>query len=159
MNVAILGWGSLIWDERPNFDKWHEKWLCDGPVLKLEFSRISKSRACALTLVIDETNGELCRVAYAMSKRQNPDDAICDLRCREDSVLGSIGYFFANGSRSGKPAIPDRIRAWANEKKIGVVVWTGLTSNFQVKVGKPFSIPEAVSYLKTLSPERVENRN
>lgn len=51
--IAILGWGSLIWDERPEFDSHHEEWTSGGPVLQLEFSRISESRKGALTLVID----------------------------------------------------------------------------------------------------------
>ena len=154
MRIAILGWGSLIWEKRPEFDKWHEDWLPDGPMLKLEFSRISESRADALTLVIDDKHGELCCVDYALSKRRTPDDAICDLRCREGTILRHIGYHFADGSRSGEPAVPDRIRTWAKDKKLDVVVWTGLSSNFQQKErGKPFSVREALSYLKALSPE------
>jgi hypothetical protein len=43
--IAILGWGSLIWDSKhpraPEFDKWHEAWMDNGPRIKLEFSRIS----------------------------------------------------------------------------------------------------------------------
>jgi len=123
-------------------------------MLKLEFSRISKSRASALTLVIDDQRGELCCVNYALSKRQTPDDAICDLRCREGTILRHIGYHFADDSRSGGPAVPDTIQIWAKEKKFDVVVWTGLPSNFQQKKhGKQFWIQEAFSHLKTLSPE------
>lgn len=153
MNIAILGWGSLIWDERSEFDNWHDGWLPDGPTLNLEFSRISESRACALTLVIDEHHGELCKVVYAMSKRQNANDAICDLRSREGTILKRISHHFADDSRSDEPAVPKNIETWAKEKKLDVVVWTGLPSNFQDEVGKPFSIPEALSYLKDLPPE------
>ena len=35
--IAILGWGSLLWEERPEFDKRHDGWRCDGPSLKLDF--------------------------------------------------------------------------------------------------------------------------
>jgi hypothetical protein len=54
--IAVLGWGSLIWDTTANqeFDRLRGNWRYDGPVLNLEFSRKSKkSRAGALTLVID----------------------------------------------------------------------------------------------------------
>ena len=153
MNIAILGWGSLIWDDHPEFDTHRESWLPDGPNLPLEFSRISSSRLGALTLVIDENYGDICRVAYTMSKRQNPDDAICDLRCREGTTHNNIGYYYADHSRSGRPIIPDGIKLWAQQKKIDVVVWAGLASNFETKCGIPFSVEAALSYLKNLSPE------
>ena len=63
MKIAILGWGSLLWDNQPEFDRWHESWQYDGPRLKLEFSRVSKSRLRALTLVIDEIYGTPAVVA------------------------------------------------------------------------------------------------
>ena len=92
MKIAILGWGSLLWDQRAEFDKQHEGWQFDGPSLKLEFSRVSETRNNALTLVLDSNNGNSCQVAYALSNRKNPDDAICDLRCREGTTLKNIGF-------------------------------------------------------------------
>lgn len=81
MHIYILGWGSLIWDKRPEFEDYHGPWQSDGPTLKLEFSRISqKTRLGALTLAIDPSNGAPCRVAYTRSTRKDPNDAICDLR-------------------------------------------------------------------------------
>lgn len=155
LKIAILGWGSLIWEKCPEFDEWREDWCCDdGPAVKLEFSRISESRDGALTLVIDELNGDVCKVAYAISKRQYPDDSICDLRSREGTSLRRIGYYFADGSRSGDPDIPESIRAWTNKTKLDVVVWTALPSNFREIRKKAFSVPEALSYLKTLTPEQ-----
>lgn len=157
MQIAILGWGSLIWDEHPTFDKLHEKWLPGGPELRLEFSRISSIngiRKGALTLVIDEEHGSICRVKYAMSKRTSPDDTICDLRCREGTKCDRIGYYFADLSRSGKPHVPDSIKEWAQKTKIDVVVWAGLKNNFKEKnENKEFSVLEAISYLKSLPPE------
>ena len=64
--IAILGWGSLIWDERSDFDDWHDKWEDDRPIL---------SRKHALTLVIDGENGVPCRAQFAFSKRRSPEDA------------------------------------------------------------------------------------
>jgi len=42
MEIAILGWGSLLWDQCTEFDSQHDSWNYDGPELKIEFSRISK---------------------------------------------------------------------------------------------------------------------
>lgn len=89
--IAILGWGSLLWDIRPEFDEYHELWQFDGPDLPLEFSRVSSSRKGALTLVIDEANGATCRSAYALSTHREPDEAIADLRCREGTLMRHRG--------------------------------------------------------------------
>lgn len=151
--IAILGWGSLIWDERPEFDSHHEEWTSGGPVLQLEFSRISESRKGALTLVIDKDHGAACETNYAVSTRKNPDDAIADLRCREGTVMRHMGYYFADGSRTCDPQVPETIAPWAVENKFDVVVWTGLPSNFTAEKGKDFSIPDAIAHLQSLTPE------
>lgn len=153
MKIAILGWGSLIWDKRPEFDRQHEEWLPNGPALKLEFSRISDGREGALTLVIDNEHGETCETNYAVSKRKNPHDTIADLRCREGTIMRHMGYYFADGSRSCEPHLPETIGPWATEKGFDVVVWAGLPSNFKSKTGKDFSIPNAIDYLQSLSSE------
>ena len=57
MKIAILGWGSLIWQPKDlKFDAnigWKEK----GPILPIEFARISKDGR--LTLVITKDAKEV----------------------------------------------------------------------------------------------------
>jgi len=151
-HIAILGWGSLLWDERPEFDEHRSPWELDGPDLKLEFSRVSESRSGALTLVVDPVNGSICRVANARSKRRNPKDAICDLRSREGTTRSNMGIYFADGSsnQSKDPATLDTIKAWATSKDIDVVLWTDLPSNFAKDRGCSFSVENAVAYLRNL---------
>ncbi len=155
MRIAILGWGSLLWEEREEFDRQHRPWEYDGPTLKLEFSRISSSRLGALTLVIDYEHGFYTKVAWCLSKRNDPEEAICDLRCREGTTLSNIGRVF--------PSNPERnhfrgdkaytaIHSWVTAKHLDAVVWTDLVSNFKVERGNPFSIQEALTYLKSLTP-------
>ncbi len=153
--IVILGWGSLLWDVRPEFDDRHEAWDFDGPELKIEFSRASHSRRGALTLVIDAMHGAACRVAYAKSRRTDPEDAICDLRSREGTTRSNIGFIFADGSRqqSRDPSALGSIDAWAKTKKLDVVVWTDLGSNFDKVCGKPFSIDAAVAHVQSLDVE------
>lgn len=155
--IAILGWGSLLWDKRPEFDEQHEDWQFDGPSLKIEFSRVSQTRNGALTLVLDTKNGKSCQVAYALSKRQNPDDAICDVRSREGTTLKNVGFYFADNSRkqAREEDVLETIKNWASEKKVDVVIWTDLESNFQKKSksGKPFSIEAALCYIQALDSE------
>ena len=154
MKIAILGWGSLLWDEQPAFDDHHSGWLDDGPTLNLEFSRVSASRKGALTLVIDEKDGAPCRVAYSISKRADPNDAICDLRCREGTILRRIGYWFADpAGQTCDLVIPDGLSQWAKSKSLNVVIWTGLESNFPESAKQDFSTKAAVGYLQGLSSE------
>lgn len=159
--IAILGWGSLIWDtdtgkgrdlELQCSGEWKE---AVGLELPLEFSRVSESRKKALTLVIDETNGALCCVQYRMSKRKELDDAICDLRSREGTNLKNIGYWSADG-RTEKCGVVKRIGDWAEQTKIDAVVWTALESNFFAKSKnkrEEFTVESAIRHIKNLPRE------
>lgn len=153
MKIAILGWGSLLWDKREEFEKhigiWNEK---NGPELEIEFSRISSSRDGALTLVVDEQNGTPCKVAFAFSKRTDPQEVICDLRCREGTTLANIGYYFrdskkTNAKDGSKSHVS--ITTWAEESGVDVVVWTMLKSNFKDETKKEFSTDAAVEYVSS----------
>lgn len=154
LRIALLGWGSLIWDKRPDFDKYHGEWLADGPVLPLEFSRVSgETRKRALTLVIDPDNGVNCTVQYAMSTRKDPDDAIVDLRCREGTVMRRMGFWFADARSTCQPPVPETIPIWAKSKSIDAVVWTGLPTNFKDETSEDFSVDAAIRHLQNLSAE------
>ena len=156
LRVAILGWGSLLWEGSCEFDSWHGSWQYDGPKLKIEFSRISTSRLGALTLVIDTEHGSTTKVAWCLSSREKVEDAVADLRCRERPTNENIRFV----RLEEQPAVPvdpreteGLIVAWAREKNLDAVVWTALRSNFQKKVKKPFSLDAALDYLKKLPPE------
>lgn len=151
--IAILGWGSLLWEERPDFDLHHERWQFDGPRLPIEFARVSMTRERALTLVLDANCGTTCTVAYARSRRSEFEDAICDLRCKEGTTRKNIGFLVADGSaRHARDAgTLETVAAWAKAKSFDVVVWTDLPSNFQAETGQPFSVPAAVRHVASLS--------
>jgi hypothetical protein len=155
--TAILGWGSLLWEERPEFDEWHDDWRPDGPTLKLEFSRVSSSRLGALTLVVDPDHGAPTSVAWCLSKRRDPDDAVADLRCREGCPIRYIARMNVVADTSSADKSEEGIAPWACARGLDVVVWANLPSNFVNKVKKPFSIREAIEYLKRLpTPAKVK---
>ena len=152
--IAILAWGSLLWDEAPDFDRWRERWCFDGPVLKLEFSRISKGRMGALTLVVDPEHGAPNTVAWCLSRRQVAAEAIADLQRREGTIPRNIGVV-----SPAKPEMRARdlgtaqsVRSWAELNALDVVLWTDLPSNFEEKTNQAFSVPTAIAYLETLNP-------
>jgi hypothetical protein len=157
MSIAILGWGSLIWDQVPAFDEWHRNWQFDGPTLKIEFSRVSKSRCGALTLVLDSEHGAECTVAYAFSKRESLEDAICDLRCREGTTVSRIGVLTPTESqcRSRDSEVKNRIKEWSIKAKVDSVIWTDLPGNFAKESNskQPFDVSAAVTHLRSLDAE------
>lgn len=155
MTYAVLGWGSLLWDDGdcPISLKGEAPWELDGPVLPIEFSRVSRCRQHALTLVIDPSNGTNCATHFAIAKRRDFQDVICDLRCREGTVLRRIGFVdLVTGEErcNTLPQLAHTIRAWAADLSIDGVVWTDLPSNFEEEVGKPFTIDTGIEHLRAL---------
>lgn len=150
--VAILGWGSLLWEGGDAFDQWHGPWRFDGPVLKIEFGRVSSRRLGALTLVIDAQYGSPIQVAWCLSKRASLDDAASDLRAREETTIDRVARLELK--RSGdlvtdEPAAT--IATWTKAKRLDAVVWTALGGNFSKEAGVPFSVAAAAHYVKTLT--------
>ncbi|MEL6977526.1 MAG: hypothetical protein AAGM38_02460 [Pseudomonadota bacterium] len=163
--IAVLGWGSLIWDS-DGFDAALEPgwtggaraapsaeqaglWACGaGPVLPLEFSRISRKRPGALTLVIDPEAGAPCVTAVAISVRRAVDEAAADLARRERAPLSAIGCW-APGDAATRSAIAD----WARAHDCAGVVWTALSSSFAERAGAPFSIEAARRHLQALDDD------
>jgi hypothetical protein len=149
-NIAILGWGSLLWDIRPKFSAVIDQcgpWLRGGPTLPLEFSRISKSRGGALTLVVDSQNGTETTVSYCVSKRVRASDAIEDIGVREGPTRKDwIGSFRPPFEQSRYFHV---IRAWASSHGFDDAVWTDLPPDFHA-FSKPFSVEAAVTYVEGL---------
>ena len=152
--IAILGWGSLLWDFRRDFDAHHENWQDDGPSLPIEFCRVSESRRRALTLVIDDAHGHDCTVAYAISKRADARDATYDLQSREGTSLDKIRCLDVNAE---VPAKGDKVGAaiweWAKGKQLAFVVWTALPNNFKKETGLEFSVEAAIHHVQQLPAE------
>jgi len=149
--IALLGWGSLLWEGGAEFDAWHEPWHHDGPSLPIEFSRISRTRGGALTGVIDPEHGVPVRVAWCLSRRAAIAQAVEDLRTRERTAARRIGWVAPTGAGSGRDAASrDAVRAWAAERGFDAAVWTDLPSNFAEAAGAPFSVPAAIAYLRKL---------
>lgn len=150
LRTAILGWGSLLW-EGGAFDKWHEGWRNDGPTLNLEFSRVSESRLKALTLVIDRDKGVPIQVAWCLSRRHDPSGARDDLRSREGTTVRNIGrVLLAQPDSELADESASTITVWGRTQALDSVVWTGLSSNFELATGRPFSVDSALAHLRSL---------
>jgi hypothetical protein len=104
-----------------------------------------------LTLVIDPDNGFPTAVSFCISRRNEIEQIIEDLRIREGAGKSGIGFFHKNGTNKfrDKPTF-EAIAAWATVKKLDGVVWTDLRSNFTKETGKSFSVENALDYLAGL---------
>jgi hypothetical protein len=118
--IAILGWGSLIWDLDQLAANVRGSWKRGGPALPVEFSRVSHKRQEALTLVIDPEHGVPVATRFIVSRRSDPDDAACDLRTREGTVIRNIGLIDLDSgfARSKCQTLTDVVRSWAESARI-----------------------------------------
>jgi len=161
MIVAILGWGSLIWDPRNlqiDTTKGVRGWIEGGPLLPIEFARISNDGR--LTLVIAPNEDHEIATLYAFSKYQEVDEAILDLAVREGCGKNRIGVYikhidqFSNNFLSKKfQQSRNRIIEWISQKEIGALIWTNLSVNYEEKLNQKFSKENVIGYLNFLSPD------
>jgi hypothetical protein len=164
MKIAVLGWGSLIWDRRTLAIA--EDFKPCGPHLSIEFCRVSGGGR--LTLVIAEDFGTSCKTYAAMSAFSDLNAALENLWTREGSgnealpknvrSNGRVGWIdAANGNHSEKamerhPRAVAAITAWAQTNGYDAVIWTALASNFHEpgKAAEPFSEESAIRHLEAL---------
>src|SRR5690606_7041692 len=132
MKIAILGWGSLVWQPKElKYDK-SFGWEKDGPILPIEFARISKDGR--LTLVITP-NGTKVPTLYTLSDYRAIDEAVLDLAVREGSGRKSIGWY----DKAKDEFLPeifahqDEIREWIKGRDFDAVIWTNLGEKWERK--------------------------
>lgn len=152
MKIAILGWGSLIWDPR-NLD-FNEQigWDVNGPGLPIEYARISGDGR--LTLVITE-NGTIVPTLYAISKFKDFEKAKENLRSREGTNHKYIGWYNRNSATfySEDFLFKENIKSWITETDIDFVIWTNLPEKWITKTEKEINPKERITYLKELNSD------
>jgi hypothetical protein len=155
MRIAIIGWGSLIWC--PGSLQIRTGWFSNGPILPIEFARISGDGR--LTLVINPGSPEV-RTYWAVSDLTHSKEARVNLAQREGTTLAQIHSVDTNvedpaaGSASG---LNTAIRSWLkSQQNLDAAVWTGLGSNWKDRRGRDFSAEDAVGYLSELERQRDE---
>jgi len=153
--IAIIGWGSLVWDLDDLAPKVTGGWaMAGGPRLPLEFSRISPKRLMSLVVVIDPDHGADCPSHAIASVRDDIHDAAEDLRARERAGdIARIGAVCAvtGFSRGAHPAIVARVADWCAQTGARGAVWTDLPRNFKAETGQPFSVDAGLAYLRALT--------
>jgi len=153
MKIAILGWGSLLWD--PAALQLATPFELTGPRLPIEFCRVSKNHR--LTLIIDESFGTLCQTYAATSANTELDQAIENLRLREAMSSARDVGFVELATQQRSPAATERhphavetIADWALHAGYDAAIWTALDSHFEAETREPFSVNAAMRFLEAL---------
>jgi hypothetical protein len=148
MNIAFVGWGSLIWN--PCGLKTTGSWKTDGPLLPVEFARISKNGRLTLVLYPDAWDVQTLWVHAACSDLQ---EAIDNLAKREETSRNGIGFICipdCNKRCIVVPEISSRVKMWTRQKEFDAIVWTDLPSNFEKRTKMQFNENNVVKYLLEL---------
>ncbi len=155
--IAVLGWGSLIWDLDDLAPLVAPPWrLAEGPRLPMEFSRVSPKRMRSLVVVLDPEDGVDCATSAIASVRRDINHAAEDLRRRERARdIAQIGALCLDTGfvRSTLAEVAERVRAWCAATGARGAVWTDLPRNFHAETGAPFSLDAGIAYLRGLGPE------
>jgi hypothetical protein len=160
VKIAILAWGSLVWDPRDL--KTAAEFVPNGPLLPIEFCRVSKDGR--LTLAIDERFGDVCTSYSAPCALDDLNQAIENLRLREGTSASNIGFVEPASDRQSEvaaerhPQAVATIAAWVESSGYDAAIWTALASNFDEwgKGGEPFSVTAAIRYLEALKAKNPE---
>lgn len=146
MAIAILGWGSLLWQKNSNVCGGEDEdilqikeaeWNEDGPTLPIEFCK--KSSRDRITLVISKKYGSPCKTYWATSKFDDFDRARRNLQCREGNKEGDKIYYIRRheGALCVYPELPPEdgnlfaeIRKWLDERPyLNGVLWAGFAAD------------------------------
>ncbi|QZK99484.1 hypothetical protein K5L04_07030 [Flavobacterium psychrophilum] len=145
MKIAILGWGSLIWKPDNLAYKIESKWSTDGPIMPIEFARVSNDGR--LTLVITDEGTEVTTL-FAISTFESLEQSILNLAIREGSSIANIGFY----EKTNKQFSPSNfkyqknIENWIEQNNsIDAVIWTNLSENWKIK------IKDRIQYLSSLN--------
>jgi len=147
MRIAVLGWGSLYWDRREL--RARDGWHTNGPVLPIEFARVSRDRR--LTLVLFE-QAEGVQVLWAEMDVTTVNEAIVNLSQREETNENNIGCVDLHNPTNNKCRVTrvlDVIREWAQDNNLDTVIWTDLPPNFHEKTGRDFNESNVITYLSS----------
>jgi hypothetical protein len=145
MKIAYLGWGSLIWNSR-ELNLPENQWKKDGPLLPVEFVRISDNGR--VTLVIDKKSEPL-PVLWAIAKEKNIKDAV-NLLAKREGPTDPKNIAHVNVADVTEDPIEQVVIDWLKEKDINAAIWT----NLSYKNSRP-SVEEIINYLRDLNGDKL----
>lgn len=160
MPVAVLGWGSLIWQPSNRHGSLiaasGARWDPAGPRLPVEFARISEDGR--LTAVPTPEHGVAVPVLWITSGHSEVGDALVDLARRETGTsISNIHAVTRSGGVLGRPdpEVAGSVHSWMGaHPALDATVWTGFGPGPRWAEMGGFSVANAVAYLESLEGDR-----
>lgn len=157
MRIAILIWGSLFWDKRNLATT--DEWFFDGPVLPIEFARISSGNR--LTLVIKPTFDNVTTL-YAISAYDTLSAARENLRIREGTDnINNIGFIdFTSDNKQVRTAnefVIDILSLWNEERKFDAIIWSDFAPRFSDVTNQQFTLANAITFIENLPDQEKQS--
>ena len=143
MNIACLGWGSLIWN--PRGLPIRRYWFDDGPLLPVEFVR--QSADGRITLAV-ESSARPVRVLWALMDTEDTEEACKALGQREGIAEANLARHVGRWPQGTAEPHP-RIKQWARARDLDAVIWTALPPQLEGVKRTP-SEKEVIAYLQRL---------
>ncbi|MEM7176298.1 MAG: hypothetical protein AAGD47_02325 [Pseudomonadota bacterium] len=157
--IAIIGWGSLIWDLDVLAPQTDLNWRMNaGPRLAMEFTRVSPKRKFGLAVCLDDISGVECPTHVIASTRDDIADAVRDLAIRERTDPQNIGAVCRNTglSNSTRDQVARAVDDWCVQSGFSGAVWTDIGPNFHESNGEAFTVERGIAYLQTLREESLD---
>lgn len=145
MSIAVIGWGSLIWDRRDLGVQ--GRWRTDGPRLPIEFARKSENGRLTLVTVPD---AEPQQTYWVISTFTTVEAARENLREREGKrvALRDIHWATRSELHDAKNVIAALVQEWISlHVEVDAAIWTGLNATIE----GPDVVAKAVQYLAGLA--------
>ena len=145
MRIAVIGWGSLIWDPREL--PVQGGWRPNGPKLPVEFARFSGGDRLTLVLL---PGVPLQPSLWTLSQSGSLQQARRDLKEREEVALNNIGVCAKEGAAGEGGLGSELIVPWLHEVDLDGAVWTTLSPNRPDKTAGMTTVAERMSWLREL---------
>ena len=148
MQIAVIAWGSLLWQPAPL--KLASGWHPGGPLLPLEFVRNSEDTA-ELALAVCES-AALCPTYWAYLDTSDVPSARANLREREKidparpDWIGTVP-----AADVALSPVAARIEAWRIARRIDAVVWTALPARSRGREGRVPGAQEVLDWVASRS--------
>ena len=146
MKIACLGWGSLIW--RPENLPIQNSWFENGPMLPIEFTRISSNDR--VTLIIDK-KAKPIRTLWTLMTKNNLSDCINSLAQREETNSNNIHHISTRDSTDDD--VKMIIKEWLLNNNLDTAIWTALSFSSKTNNIRP-DIQIILKHLDTLDTDK-----
>jgi NADH dehydrogenase FAD-containing subunit len=154
MKIGIIGWGSLIWDQRELKTK--GDWLKNGPVIPIEFCRLSTDGR--ITLVINQ-DFKLVPTLIIESFYETLEEAIYDLALREqtndENNIGHYNYSTESfHSRDRNVFVKEILQQYKTD--FDALIWSDFGVRFKDKGLGALSVKNIIKHIESLDQNMKE---